>query len=129
MENEYQKWHILKNNINNKIINFFPKEREVWVTYIGKNIGYEQNGSGDNYVRPCLILKRFNNKMFWVIPLSSKQKELDFYLNFRDRDNKTVSLIISQLKLISVNRLDRKMYKLNLDVFKSLKEKIRNLLI
>ncbi len=126
---QYQKWHELKCYINKKTPNMFPKEREVWVIYFGKNIGYEQNGSGSNFIRPCLVLKKFNNKMFWVVPLSSKQKDLDFYLNFTDKSDQKVSLIIAQLKLISVSRFDRKMYDINTDLFIKVKDKISELLV
>jgi hypothetical protein len=34
----------------------------------GKNIGYEQNGSGANFSRPILIIRKFNNHMYWVVP-------------------------------------------------------------
>ena len=51
---------------------------------LGKNLGYEQNGSGNNFSRPVLVLKKFNNRMFWCIPLSTKQNKFDFYYNFID---------------------------------------------
>ncbi len=72
---EFDVWNSLKKKIqtDNNDINFFPKEGEVWMSAVGKNIGYEQNGSGDNFSRPILIIKKFNNHMFWGVPLSSKQ--------------------------------------------------------
>jgi len=54
-------------------------------TTFGKNIGFEQNGSGDNFSRPVLIVKKFNNHMFWCVPLSTKQKTFDFYFNYTDQ--------------------------------------------
>lgn len=128
MKNEYDSWHILKSKINHKIVNLFPKEREVWIAHVGKNIGYEQNGSGTNYVRPVLVLKKFNNLMFWIIPLSTKQKEFDFYFNFQDEYGQNVSLIISQLRLMSVNRFDRKMYELNFSIFGRVKLFVKKIL-
>ena len=62
----------------------FPKEREVWMSSVGKNIGFEQNGSGENFSRPVLIVKKFNNHMFWAVSLSTKQKTFDFYFNYTD---------------------------------------------
>ena len=67
--------------------------------------------------------------MFWVIPLSSKQKSLDFYLNFNDYQNNNVSLILSQLKLFSVKRFQRKIYTLNKDIFNILILKIIKILL
>ncbi len=78
---------------------------------LGRNIGYEQNGSGDNFARPVLIVKKFNNNMFWCVPLSTKQKHFDFYFNFTDPNEQKVSAILAQLKLVSVKRLKRKPYE------------------
>ena len=96
---------------------------------VGKNIGYEQNGSGEYFIRPVIILKKFNNKMFWIISLSSKQKDLDFYYNFQDNAKNNVSIILSQMRLISIKRLKRKMYDLNKVDFLNVKLKIIKLLI
>ncbi len=41
---------------------------------IGKNVGREQNGSGRDFERPVLIIKKWNNEMVWGVPLSTKQK-------------------------------------------------------
>ena len=35
-------------------------EREVWFLKIGVNVGYEQDGNGKEYLRPAIILKKFN---------------------------------------------------------------------
>ena len=56
----------------------FPQIGEVWMGVIGKNIGYEQNGTGNNFSRPVVIVSKFNNKMFWAMSLSTKQKILIF---------------------------------------------------
>lgn len=127
---DYDSWNELKKKIQftNDIPDFFPKEKEVWMSSIGKNIGYEQNGSGGNFSRPVLIIKKFNNHMFWCVPLSTKQKKFDFYFNFTDPSNQKVSVILAQLKLISVKRLKRKLYDVYSDVFENILEKTRGFL-
>ena len=77
MKNDFDIWNDVKKKIQDKkdAKQKFPKEREVWMSSLGKNIGYEQNGSGDQFSRPVLIIKKFNNQMFWAIPLSTKQKK------------------------------------------------------
>lgn len=93
---------------------------------LGKNIGYEQNGSEDNFSRPVLVIKKFNNHMFWCIPLSTKQKPFDFYFNFIDPNNEKVSVILAQLKLVSVKRLKRKLYNIDSETFVKMREKLRD---
>jgi hypothetical protein len=75
----------------------YPKEREVWICVLGKNLGQEQNGSGDTFTRPCLIVKKFTNKLFWVIPLTSKQKPIDYFYNFTDPEGREVAAILAQI--------------------------------
>jgi mRNA-degrading endonuclease toxin of MazEF toxin-antitoxin module len=131
MQNDFDDWNEIKKKIE---INHkerpckFPKEREVWICILGKNVGWEQNGTGTTFSRPILILKIFNNQMLWGVPLSSKQKSLDFYFNFIDPYNRKVSVILAQLKLISIKRLDRKIYVLPKSEFHTIKNDLKNLL-
>ena len=126
MEKDFDMWNNLKKKIErSKDTLYFPKEGEVWMCSLGKNIGFEQNGGGSNFSRPILIVKKFNNHMFWAIPLSTKQKAFDFYFNFKDPHNNKVSAIIAQLKLVSVKRLRRKMYEIPVDLLNTLKLKLQ----
>ncbi len=96
--NEFDVWNIHKKRIEDTDVDptKFPKEGEVWMSAVGRNIGFEQNGSGDNFSRPVLVIKKFNNHMFWVVPLSTKQKSLDFYFNYTDPNHEKVSAILAQ---------------------------------
>ena len=128
MEKDFDSWNDLKKKINDfeNDPNKFPKEGEVWMSNLGLNIGFEQNGSGDNFSRPVLILKKFNNNMFWAVPLSTKQKDLDFYFNYIDPNNQKVSAILAQMKLISVKRLKRNIYEIPGGVLVQIKEKLKS---
>jgi mRNA interferase MazF len=130
MDKNFDRWNILKKNIHGFINNkdLFIKEGEVWMMNFGLNIGYEQDGSGKNFSRPGLIVKKFNRYMFWVIPLSTKQKNLDFYYNFKDPSGRLVSMIIAQIKLVSIKRLRRKLYEVPLRDLKNIKMKIKSFL-
>ncbi|MEI6042251.1 MAG: type II toxin-antitoxin system PemK/MazF family toxin [bacterium] len=129
MKKDFDKWNGIKNYIeNNQGATGFPKEKEVWMTSLGENIGYEQNGTGANFSRPILIIKKFNNQMFWVIPLSTKQKNLDFYFNYIDPNSKKVSAILAQLRLVSIKRLNRKMYEISDVLFMQIRARIKSFL-
>lgn len=124
---EFDIWNELKKGLAHQIYtpDRFPKEGEVWMSHLGKNIGFEQNGSGQSFSRPVLIVKKFNNHMFWVVPLSTKQKGFDFYFNYTDPHGQYVSAIIAQMKLFSVKRLKRKLYDMPIEHFGNLKQKIK----
>lgn len=127
MKHNFDNWNILKKKIDgtHEEPNKYPKEGEVWMSNVGKNIGFEQNGAGETFSRPILIVKKFNNRMFWGIPLSTKQKALDFYFNYTDPNGNKVSAILAQIRLLSVKRLYRKMYEQDADFLNDIKAKLR----
>ncbi len=116
-EKEFDTWNELKKKTHsyNILSTGFPNEQEVWICVLGKNIGREQNGGEIDFSRPVLVIKKFNNQIFWVVPLSSRQKKLDFYYNFTDPLFNNVSAIPAQLRLISIRRFSRKLYELPSD--------------
>lgn len=66
--------------------------------------------------------------MFWCVPLSTKQKRFDFYFNFTDPNGLKVSVILAQLELMSVKRLQRKLYEIEPDLLTRMKEKLSGFL-
>ncbi|OGE73984.1 MAG: hypothetical protein A3I07_04410 [Candidatus Doudnabacteria bacterium RIFCSPLOWO2_02_FULL_42_9] len=127
-KNDFDKWNEIKKRVHSQKIfhHPFPKEGEVWMSILGRNVGFEQNGGGNNFSRPILVIKKFNNQMFWIAPLSTKQKNLDFYYNFIDSDHRKVSVILAQLRLISVKRFKRKMYELSASKFENIKQILKS---
>ena len=63
--------------------------------------------------------------MFWAVPLSTKQKDFDFYFNYTDPDGQKVSAILAQMKLVSVKRLKRDMYIIHEELFNQIKQRIK----
>jgi len=128
----FERWNNKKIEVDTKTHScegeVYIKERDVWDCFVGKNIGFEQDGGGEEFLRPVLIIKKFNRNMCWIVPLSTKQKDLDFYYNFIDHNSKKVSIILAQLRLISSNRLKRKMYKIEKNHFNNIKKELRSLL-
>ena len=130
MEKDFDEWNNQKKKIQASTEKkLFPKEAEVWMSVLGKNIGFEQNGSGDMFSRPVLVIKKFNNHMFWVVPLSTKQKSFDFYYNYIDPNGNAVSVILAQMKLISIKRFERKLYDIGGEKFLSIRKKLGTFLL
>jgi len=71
---------------------------------MGKNIGYEQDGKGEEFIRPVLVFKRFNKHQFLGFALTSKKKEGRFYVEIR-HNNKISYVILSQLRTYSTKRV------------------------
>jgi len=130
MTKDFDKWNERKKYLDAKKHedDLFPKEGSVWMCSIGVNIGFEQNGEGKVFSRPVLVVKKFNNKMYWIIPLSTKQKAYDFYFNFTDPNGGEVSVILAQLRLVSTKRFIRDMYVIQNDTFEEILKQLTGFL-
>ncbi len=133
MKKDFWKWHKKKESINEVEQLPFFHEREIWFCYVGANVGFEQDGSGEEFLRPVIIFKKFNNQIFWGIPLTKSDKKISkknekYYFKF-NFINEIISIaILSQLKLIDAHRLSRHIGSISETDYVKLKEKLRNLL-
>jgi mRNA interferase MazF len=91
-------------------------------------VGDEQDGKGESFSRPILILKKFNQYVFWAIPLSSKLKKNKYYIPCKGSDGETRAAIISQLRLVSAKRLTNKIGFAEKNSIGEIKKAIKNLL-
>ncbi len=134
MKKDFQKWHRQKSEIHNDKTRPFFHEREVWFCAIGENIGFEQDGSGDNFLRPVVILKKINNEVIWALPLTLTDKTGKYYfrISLTPHDGKTDDrpsvVILSQLRLVDAKRLQYKMGTLKEEEFIKIKEALVALL-
>lgn len=120
-------WNALKKKMNREENVPFFKERDIFFIKMGKNIGHEQDGKGDSFRRPVIILKKFNDRLFWGIPLSSQEKNGKYYYKFSFH-NKQQRALLSQLRLFDASRIMDKIGMINERDFKNVKEKIKGLL-
>ena len=127
MKKDFQKWHSQKRHIENERPRVFFKEREIWFCHLGENVGFEQDGRGDEFLRPIVVLKKFNNEVLWVVPLTKTDKKNKYYFPF-SFNNETSVAILSQIRLVDAKRLKYKMGDMKVDYFKVLKNKIRQFL-
>lgn len=100
-------WINIKMSVDEKERFIQIKEGEVYWSFFGENIGDEENGKGGVFRRPVLVFKKFNNNIFWGIPMSTKNKENIYYVKVLLKDNEQ-SAMISQLRILDTKRLDEK---------------------
>lgn len=100
-------------------------EREIWWCSIGFNLGDEQDGKNELFERPILVLKKFNNKIAWVLPMSAKPKDGIHYHSL-EHEEKKFTVILSQLRLISVKRFRRFVRKISPHQFSLIQDKLIN---
>jgi len=128
MRKDYTKWHEKKSQINEIEPRPFFHKREIWYCTLGVNVGFEQDGGGQDFLRPVIIFKKFNNEIFWAIPLTHTQKETKYYFQFIFQDGSSSAAILSQIKLVDARRLDHKIGDISKDDFEKLIKKFKDLL-
>lgn len=120
-QDNYQAWSDLKRKLNTKQpMNF--SQRDILFISMGQNIGYEQYGKGKDFLRPVVVLKKFNKHLFLGIPLSSQVKNGYFFheVSFKNRTN---SALLLQSKTFDSKRIKYRLAKLSEKEFNKLVEK------
>lgn len=106
-------------------ITFFVKEREIWWTSLGVNIGHEQDGKNESFERPVLVVKRFNNAVVWGVPMTSvEEKDRRFYFPVSYNDEPSF-VVLSQIRLFSTKRFLRKVRTISKKEFEAIKQEIK----
>lgn len=124
----FNRWNEVKKTLQIKNNKLTLKEREIYWLHLGENVGYEQNGKGDMFLRPVLIYKIFNQHVFYGIPLTSKVKnESLFYMRFYVKEKENYA-ILSQMRLFDIKRVHDRLGKISSEEFEKLKNKLRDLL-
>jgi len=119
MRKDFKQWHDVKARID--ALETLPlfREREIWWCYLGVNIGHEQDG-GENFVRPVVVIKRYNLHACLIIPIIGRRKEGTYYFPLGQIRDRQTTALLSQLRFIDSRRLTKKIKKLSVPAFAAL---------
>ncbi len=120
-------WFILKCKLQSFHKTIFFKERDIWWCSLGKNLGVESDGKGENFRRPVLIIKKLNSNSFIGLPLTSKIKIGSWFYSITF-NGKVNTVMLNQIKLISINRLNSRIAQLDEKDYVKTKKALKNLL-
>jgi mRNA interferase MazF len=128
-EKDFDAWNFEKKHLNSLVSRdaLHIHEREVWWTAIGINIGTEMDGKNQKLERPVLIVRKLGKEQFLGIPLTSQEKEGVFYtpIHYNER---TGTACISQVRVMSVNRLLRKIGRVKTEDFNRVTSQLAKLI-
>ncbi len=124
---KYDEWNEVKKSIAKEENSVYFRERDIFWASIGVNIGFEQDGKGDIFSRPVLILKKYSKNMFLGIPLSTKIKEGSFFFTFKLNEKQSNALLV-QSRIYDSKRLENKIGMISKDDFATLKLKFKELI-
>jgi mRNA-degrading endonuclease toxin of MazEF toxin-antitoxin module len=127
MYKKYDEWNKIKKQTHNLKKKVYFKQRDIFFIRIGENIGYEQSGKGEDFLRPVVVLKKFNNDFFMGVPLTSTQKSGKYYFEFEFSSEKKSYAILSQMRAFDSKRIKHKIGMIHKEDFEILQEKIGKL--
>ena len=104
-KNEYDKWNSLKQKLNKRTQLMGFNQGDILFVSIGKNIGFESYGKGEDFLRPVVVVKKFGKNSFYAIPLSNKTKEGFFYFNFSYKKDIISTALLTQAKVFDSKRI------------------------
>ena len=128
MAKDFDTWNALKKEIDTRTVAPFYHEREVWWCSLGVNVGFEQDGSGNEYRRPMLVLKGLSRQTFLGVPLTTAEKEHSLRPSLGLVDGKPARALLSQIRVVDTKRLVRKIGYIPADVFERIRKTAKDLL-
>lgn len=125
-QKDFDAWNIEKKQLESTEPDTLTfHEREIWWCSIGINLGDEQDGKNDLFERPVLVLRKFNRKLAWVLPMSTRNK-IGVYYETLTHHGQDYTVILSQLRLVSVKRLRRFIRKISPNQFANIQQRIKD---
>ncbi len=124
---KFDEWNDVKKNIEVNEDDIFFKERDIFWAKLGQNVGYEQNGKGEEFTRPVIVIKKYSKNMLLAIPISTALRDGNFFFQFPFKSKVNTALLV-QNRLMSSKRLVKKIGKIDSENFTKLKEKLVDLI-
>ena len=121
-------WNDRKKDLHQRGLTKLYRAREVWWCALGVNIGFEQDGTGNNNERPVLIMKGFSKQVCLIIPLTTSTKKNPYHLTAGVVDGKEAFAITSQLRLIDTKRLINKVGTMDEVLFNTIRKTVKDML-
>jgi mRNA interferase MazF len=121
---DFDIWNIQKKKTDQEVNPVMFYEREVWWCIVGTNIGVEIDGKHELFLRPVIVIRKFNKNMALIIPTTTQEKSNKYYFEVSGEDGKKYLACLSQIKSVSTKRLFRKIGTIKEFDYLSLLEKV-----
>jgi len=127
MEKDFNKWNEIKKELENKELDLFFKQWDIWWISIWLNIKNESCWKWDFFRRPVLILKKLSSDIFIWIPLSTKIKKWTWFVNYKHKWLIQTALLY-QIRMFNKVRFQRKIWEIDEKDFLEIKKRLKWLL-
>ncbi len=119
---DFDRWNEEAKMLVNKKRPYF-KVGQIWWLHFGQNIGVEINGKGNQFLRPVLIVKKYNHCSFWGLSLTSSEKKSNYKESIGVIDNKQAFAVLSQPRYMDSGRLVKKITRVTKSILDNIKKK------
>ena len=126
MKKDFDKWNIVKKKTNAEHPRLYTV-REIWWCRLSVNIGIEQDGKGEWYARPCVIMRGFGPDACLVIPLTTSPREHALRVPVGSVEGFQARANLSQIRVVDTRRLESKIDFLEKGVFSKLRKAARDM--
>ena len=126
MHKDFDRWNTQKKQAHEEQPRLYTV-REVWWCRLGINIGSEQDGSGESFLRPVVILRGFGSDACLVVPLTTSTREHLLRVPVGAVGGREAHANISQIRVVDTRRLVEKVGFLDKDIFARVRKTARSL--
>src|SRR3989344_104222 len=116
MKKDFDKWNKIKKRTDMESPRLYTV-REVWWCQFGVNIGTEQDGRGENFLRPAVILRGFGPDACLVVPLTTSARAQQLRVSVGLVDGRLARANLSQIRVVDTRRLMEKVGFLEKEIF------------
>ncbi len=127
MKKDFDQWNEIKKQTHAERPRLYTV-REIWWCRLGVNIGTEQDGSGEKFLRPAVIMRGFGPSACLVIPLTTSTREHPLRISIGLVEGQDARANISQVRVVDTRRLVEKVGFLEKEVFLKLQKAVRDIL-
>jgi mRNA interferase MazF len=95
MEKDFDGWTEQKKAINGESERLYFHTGDVWWVKLGVNVGFEMDGKRDDFARPVIVLKKFNQFSFLALPLTTNARPSPYRFPVGEIDGKLSFAVLS----------------------------------
>lgn len=127
MQKDFDGWNKIKKQTHAEHPRLYTV-REIWWCRLGVNVGTEQDGRGEKFLRPALILRGFGSDACLIAPLTTSTREHALRVSVGEVEGIQARANLSQLRVIDTRRLVEKVGFLEKEIFTNVRKTARSLL-
>lgn len=90
-------------------------------------MGFEENGKGQLFNRPVLILKKCGSKTFIGIPISTTKRRGNYYYPI-ELDGRLCVCLLTHIRLFDSRRLTQKIAMLDFERFQDIRKALKTII-